>query len=80
MKHEKSNMELSETVPSAPVDKLLTVEQLADLFNMNVSQVYDLVRRTDIPHIRLSENRIRFLSSAVTSWLERKTVVRKVRR
>jgi len=71
---------MSEAVPSAPVATLLTVDQLAHMFNMNRDQVYDLIRRTDIPHIRLSDNRIRFLWSDVSSWVEGRTVVRKMRR
>jgi excisionase family DNA binding protein len=71
---------MSEAVPSVSVATFLTVEQLANIFNMKPDQIYDLIRRTDLPHIRLSDNRIRFLWSDVSSWVEGRTVVRKMRR
>jgi excisionase family DNA binding protein len=80
MKSAKRYKDMSEAVPSALDATLLTVEQLAHIFNMKRCQVYDLIRRTEIPHVRLSDNRIRFIWSDVSSWVKSRTVVRKMRR
>lgn len=80
MRDDKSELKRSESDASAPAATLLTVEQLAHMLSMKRNQVYDLIRRTDIPHVRLSDNRIRFRWSDVSLWVDERTVVRKMRR
>lgn len=63
-----------------PDETLLNVKQIAHTFNLKTDQVYDLIRRTDIPHFRLTDNGIRFRWSEVSSWLEGRRVVRRMRR
>jgi len=55
------------------MEKLLTVEQLADYLQMKPSTIYQWTHQGFIPHIKLG-NRVRFRVSQVEKWLERKTV------
>lgn len=55
------------------MQKLLTVEQIAEYLQVKPSTVYQWTHQGYIPHVKLG-NRVRFRVSQVDRWLERKSV------
>ena len=55
------------------MDKLLTVEEIAEYLNLKPSTIYQWTHQGFIPHIKIG-NRVRFRMSQIEKWLERKTV------
>jgi excisionase family DNA binding protein len=58
---------------SAAVDRLLTVQELAEFLRLTPKGVYAMVEARRIPFIRVS-NRVRFRQSDVLAWLEENRV------
>jgi len=54
------------------MERLLTVEDVCDLFRFKKSYVYHLTHRGDIPHIKIG-NHVRFRQSELEAWLARYT-------
>jgi excisionase family DNA binding protein len=54
--------------PLAPVDRLLTAPEVAGRLRLATHSVYALVRRDEIPHLRLGRT-VRFRPEAVDEWL-----------
>jgi excisionase family DNA binding protein len=55
------------------VNRLLTVQEIADYLQVRPSTIYQWTHQGFIPHVKLG-NRIRFRLSQVDRWLEKKTV------
>ncbi|MCP4583674.1 MAG: helix-turn-helix domain-containing protein [candidate division Zixibacteria bacterium] len=54
------------------MEKLLTVEQIAEHLQMKPSTIYQWTHQGFIPYIKLG-NRVRFKVSHVEKWLESRT-------
>lgn len=54
--------------------KLLKVREVAWLLGINRQAVYKLVRKKEIPHLRLPVNRIRFRLAEVEEWIDSKSI------
>jgi len=52
------------------VERLLTVEQVADLTQLSRKRILQAVRRGELTGARFG-NRIRFRAEAIRTWLER---------
>lgn len=50
------------------VDRLLTIQELAELTGLRVSSLYHFVSQGRIPVVRLSRRCIRFRLSAILRW------------
>lgn len=55
--------------PSTSVETLLTVKQLSERLNVTHNAVYEMVRRNEVPHVRIGRT-IRFSWSRVLETLE----------
>lgn len=55
-------------------DEMLTVPEIAKRLRVSLPSAYNLVGEGGIPHVRLSERRIRVPRSAFESWLLERTV------
>lgn len=51
----------------------LTVRQVAELLQLSVGGIYNMVAARRIPHIKLG-NRVRFLRADVVAWVQRNRV------
>ena len=56
------------------MEKLLTVQQVCDLFQVKRSTVYDWTHIGYIPHYKFPKG-IRFKSTEIENWLKRRQVV-----
>lgn len=59
------------TLPPPPV-RLLTVKELAELFQVRPRKVYDLVRDEGLPHVRLGRA-LRFDPGTIRRWVDART-------
>lgn len=50
--------------------RLLIADEVAALLRVDRQRVYDLVRRREIPVIRLGERQYRFSADAIQRWIE----------
>lgn len=55
------------------MDKLLTVEEIAEYLSLKPSTIYQWTHQGFIPHLKLG-NRVRFKVSQIERWLESRTV------
>jgi len=55
------------------MDKLLTVEEMAEYLNLKPSTIYQWTHQGFIPHIKLG-SRVRFRMSQIEKWLESRMV------
>ncbi len=55
-------------------DQLLTVPEAAKYLRISKSQLYLLIQRKKIPHVRLTKKRIVIRESELTKWIEKNTV------
>ena len=55
------------------MEKLLKVEQVADLLQVSKSTIYDWTHTDYIPHYKLS-NGVRFRESEIDKWLSKKRI------
>jgi len=55
------------------MDKLLTVEEIAEYLKLRPSTIYQWTHQGFIPHIKLG-NRVRFRLCQIEKWLEKRTV------
>jgi len=55
------------------MDKLLTVEEIAEYLSLKPSTIYQWTHQGSIPHVKLG-NRVRFKVSQIERWLESRTV------
>ncbi len=53
------------------MQKLLTVEEIADYLQVKPSTIYQWTHQGFIPHVKLG-NRVRFRLSQVDRWIERR--------
>ncbi len=53
------------------MQKLLTVEEIADYLQVRPSTIYQWTHQGFIPHVKLG-NRVRFRLSQVDRWIERR--------
>jgi len=60
------------------MDKLLTVEEIAEYLSLKPSTIYQWTHQGFIPHIKLG-SRVRFRMSQIEKWLESRTVNGRVR-
>ncbi len=51
------------------MEKLLDITAIADLLSVKKRSVYGLVRRYEIPHLKLSRRMLRFRMSDITEWI-----------
>ena len=51
--------------------KLITAKELADLWQMPLARVYELVRAGVLPVVRMGERQIRFDEAALREWIAR---------
>jgi len=61
------------------MEKLLTVEQMADYLQVKPSTIYQWTHQRFIPHVKLG-NRIRFRVSKVEKWLEERSITGRLAR
>jgi len=54
------------------MDKLLTVEEIAEYLKLRPSTIYQWTHQGFIPHIKLG-NRVRFRISQIEKWLDSKS-------
>jgi len=55
------------------MEKLLTVNQVADLLGVKTSTIYQWTHEGFIPHVKIG-NRVRFKVSQIEKWLEKKSI------
>jgi len=55
-------------------DRMLTVLEASRYLRLSRSQVYLMIQKKMIPHIRLSERRIVIRQSDLIAWLERQRI------
>lgn len=55
------------------MEKLLTIEDVANLTGLSVPGIYGLSHKHLIPVVRISSRCIRFRASDIASWLESKS-------
>jgi len=55
------------------MDKLLTVEEIAEYLSLKPSTIYQWTHQGFIPHIKIG-SRVRFRMSQIEKWLESRTV------
>jgi len=55
-------------------DRLLKVEDVAELLQMSVGTIYHLVSEKRIPCVKLSARCVRFRSKDLSEWIERQSV------
>jgi len=60
------------------MDKLLTVEEIAEYLSLKPSTIYQWTHQGFIPHIKLG-SRVRFRMSQIEKWLESRTINGRVR-
>lgn len=53
-------------------EKLLKVEDVADLLGVTTQTVYMYIHQNTIPYLRVSEKTIRFRKEDIEKWLEEK--------
>jgi excisionase family DNA binding protein len=66
---------ISLTERPAPIDPLLTVDELCDLLKVEPKTIYQLTYRGKIPHYKIT-NRLRFRQSEILSWIEEQRVTK----
>jgi len=59
----------------APIDPLLTIDELCDLLKVEPRTIYQLTYRGKIPHYKIT-NRLRFRQSEILSWIEEQRVTK----
>jgi excisionase family DNA binding protein len=52
------------------MEKLLTIEQVAEALQVKKSTIYSLVCRKRIPHVKLTGKILRFKLSELQKWIE----------
>ena len=57
-----------------PPSPLLTAADVARVLKIDRHQVYDLVAKGRIPHVRISPNRLRFDPLKLSKWIEQRTL------
>ncbi len=57
----------AELMPRSP-DRMLKADEVAELLNVRTSSLYDLVRKGNIPHVRIGQ-RIRFNERLLNEWV-----------
>lgn len=62
-------------MPTVGTPRLLTADDVAVMLRVPRSLIYALVRRGDLPGIRIGERYVRFRAEAVERWLERREQV-----
>jgi excisionase family DNA binding protein len=50
--------------------QILVAEEVAEMLRVDRQRVYELVRRSAIPVIRLGERQYRFDAEAIRQWIE----------
>lgn len=61
---------------SAPNPYLLTVPEAAQLLRISRNLAYELIKRGELPHVRLGERIIRVPRHALEHWLEQQAAPR----
>lgn len=51
------------------LNKPLTVKEVAELLEVSVDVVYDMVRKKKIPHFRVGNRLIRFQADSIQRWM-----------
>lgn len=51
--------------------QILVADEVAEMLRVDRQRVYELVRRSAIPVIRLGERQYRFDAAAIKQWMER---------
>ncbi len=52
-------------------ENILKADEVANILRLDKQRVYELVRRQQIPFIRIGERQYRFSRRAINSWLEK---------
>lgn len=55
------------------MEKLLKIEEVADMLGYKIASIYQLVFRKEIPAIKITGRALRFKASDIEAWLEEKT-------
>ena len=53
-----------------PTDRILTIPEVAIYLKISKSKIYYLVKRKEIPHVRIGRN-VRIKEGDLVKWLER---------
>lgn len=59
---------------TSEADRLLEVDEVAEILKLKPSLVRRLVRQSEIPHVRLASRKIRFERAEIIKWLESRRV------
>ena len=70
----KSKFNLLQERP-APIDPLLTIDELCEVLKVEHKTIYQLTYRGKIPHYKIT-NRLRFRKSEILSWIEEQRVTK----
>jgi excisionase family DNA binding protein len=65
-----SRQHRSDADEAAAVERLLTAADVAAVLGVPRSLVYALVRRGDLPSIRVGDRYVRFRAEAIEQWIE----------
>jgi excisionase family DNA binding protein len=57
----------------APIDPLLTIDELCDLLKVEPATIYQMTYRGKIPHYKIA-NRLRFRQSEILAWIDNQRV------
>jgi excisionase family DNA binding protein len=57
----------------APIDPLLTMDELCDVLKVEPATIYQLTYRGKIPHYKIA-NRLRFRQSEILAWIDEQRV------
>ena len=53
-----------------PIDRILTIPEVALYLKISKSKIYYLVKRKEIPHVRIGRN-VRIKEGDLVKWLEK---------
>jgi excisionase family DNA binding protein len=57
----------------APIDPLLTMDELCDVLKVEPATIYQMTYRGKIPHYKIA-NRLRFRQSEILAWIDEQRV------
>lgn len=60
---------MTTAAPTTDLSDVLTVDEAAVFLRLNKKTLYKLIDEGKVPHVRLSERRLRLLRSSLVAWL-----------
>jgi excisionase family DNA binding protein len=70
----RSNVAMHQDTPQQPHERLLTVNEVADLLSCTPNAVRNMVQRRQLPFVRLSPRKLRFKPQAIETYIEERQV------